>query len=94
MGGGILVRVQAPRGPAPGENRRPPKTLLSLAHELARPSTRTLPLSPSQMLAAFHDFGHYSHALFDDIGDAIAYANHYLAPVKADTALVGCREGQ
>lgn len=43
------------------------------------------------MLAAFSDLNHYSRELFDDIGDSIAYANNYLAPVRAPTSEVGGR---
>ncbi|GFH20575.1 uncharacterized protein HaLaN_17719, partial [Haematococcus lacustris] len=39
----------------------------------------------NQILSALHDFGYYSRDLYDDIGDSIAYANHYLAPLKAPT---------
>ncbi|KAL6748927.1 mitochondrial F1F0 ATP synthase associated 36.3 kDa protein [Haematococcus lacustris] len=38
-----------------------------------------------KILSALHDFGYYSRDLYDDIGDSIAYANHYLAPLKAPT---------
>ncbi len=37
----------------------------------------------AQILSALADFGHYEPMLFDDIGDSIAYANHYLAPIRA-----------
>lgn len=40
------------------------------------------------MLNTFAKFNHYSTALFDDIGDSIAYCNHYLAPMKAPACQV------
>lgn len=41
-----------------------------------------------KVLSAFSDFGHYQSAVFDDIGDSITYANHYLAPIRAPVGQV------